>query len=189
MIMTDTHNPTPSKPLNDLHGRVCSAGAPFARLQLGKNIYEIANAIADTEMLAFRGDGCRTWTALDRRQSDGWARLGADILLADPDSYYDFLQTHAVRVSGDSRKGEAVHFDTLGHKWSVRLEDRGRCLLEFGDGEWSEVDLGERAPADLRERSILALMKSGCGFENRVRKDYEQWAERIAMGVQVQPVI
>ena len=158
MIMTDTHNPTPSKPLNDMHGRVCSAGAPFARLQLGKNIYEIANAIADTDMLAFRGDGCRTWTALDRRQSDGWARLGADILLADPDSYYDFLQTHAVRVSGDSRKGGPVQFDTLGQKWSVRLEDGGRCLLEFGDDEWSEVDL---------EGSCLRLIDSKEGSSVR----------------------
>lgn len=189
MIMTDTHKPTSHMPLNDLHGRVCNAGAPFARVQIGKNIYEIANAITEAEMLAFRGEGCRTWTALDRRQSDGWVRIGADILLADPDSYYDFLQTHAVRISGDSRKDEPVHFDTLGRKWSVRLEQGGRCLLQYKGSEWSEVDLGERPPADLRERSILALMKSDLGFEECVRTDFEQWAERIAMGVQVQPVM
>lgn len=189
MHMTDTHAAPAAMPLNPLHGRVCSAANPFARLEIGRNVYEVAQALTEADMLAFRSEGHRTWTALDRRVADGWGRIAADIVLADPDSLYDFLYTHAVRIPADGPSSSVMEFDTLGTRWTVRPLAQGQCKIAFSGAEPVLVDLGKSSPVNSREPAILALLKSDLDVRGHFDEALSHWAERIATGVQVQPIM
>lgn len=190
MHMTDTHADRSNEaPLRAMHGHTCSADVPFARLSIGPANYEIADALNEEDMLAFRSEGHTIWTAIDRRISDGWNRIGADILLADPDSVYEFLRTHAVRVAKVLEPQVEQSFDTLGTPWQVRFISSFSAEISFDGGEWEMVNLGARASVDHRERAILTLIKSSVDVKTIFSQSVENWASRIATGCSIAPLM
>lgn len=188
-LMTDAIPDTSAqeRPRNARHGHSCSASVPFARLTIGSASYEVAEAAGEPSLLAFRADGQQEWTALDRKVSDGWIEIMADILLLDPDVLFEFLQTHAVRISADEKPPCQLEFDTLGVKWSARLTENRDGEVRFGSGEWQHARLGLKAPEDRRERAILILLATTADARARFEPHISHWARRIAQGVTVQP--
>lgn len=171
-----------------IHGHTCSAGAPFARITMGSNRYEIADAISEDALLAFRAEGQTSWTALDRSVADGWVKIAADILLIDPDVIFEFLHTHAIRTSATEGIPCEMDFDTFGKKWSARLLVGGIGEVRFGNEPWKRADLGPKAPPERRTRAILTLLACEPDSRHHFEPQITEWARRIATGVSVQPV-
>ena len=170
------------------HGHSCRAQAPFARLVIGDGHYEVAHANSDLPLLAFRLHGQMEWTALDRQIADGWIAIAADILLLDADVIYDFLTTHAVRLT-DTDCPEEMQFNTLGLHWSARLTDSRTGEVRFGSGTWRHANLGLRAPTDRRACAILLLLACFPDARERFEPHISYWARRIAQGVSIQPIL
>ena len=189
--MTDIQPPRQAsdRPRSARHGHSCRAKAPFARLGIGPGAYEVSEMADDSALLAFRVEGQQEWTALDRRISDGWVEIAADILLLDPDVIFEFLQTHAVCVATECAPPYAMEFDTLGVRWSARLLENRDGEVRFGDGEWQHARLGIQAPKDGRARAIMVLLATTRDARARFEPHISNWARRIAQGVSVQPVI
>lgn len=183
--MTDVRGPIEGV-RHPAHGSVCSAGNPFALLRLGDKNYEIAHAIHETDLLAFRPQGSDAWTALDASVADGWHQIGADIVTTDPDALFQFFQTHAVRVGTN---GDEIQFDTLGTVWSVKLEDKESVSVRFGNGPWEVVRLGANVQGGYRERAILALIAGKIDTASLFGEKLRDWAHRIAAGLTVEPVM
>lgn len=186
-MMTDiAHRPELAR--KAIHGHTCSAGAPFARVTIGSNSYEIADAISEDRLLAFRATGHHAWTALDRQVSDGWIKIAADILLTDPDVLYEFLQTHAIRTALSGNDPCEMDFDTLGTIWSARVFNSGSAEIRFPGEAWKRADLGTKVASERRTRAILTLLAVEVNARCRFEPHITDWAHRIAMGVSVQPV-
>ena len=168
------------------HGSVCSAEAPFARLRLGNNAYEIAHALHEDSLLAFRPEGSQTWTALDCGIADGWHQIGADIVTTDPDALFNFFQTHAVSVE---TTGDLVKFDTLGTVWAAKLQDEEHVAISFDNGPWEVIRLGRKTEGGYRERSILGLLAASVDAAGHFGDDLRRWAQRIAAGLTVEPIM
>lgn len=190
-LMTDKIRPTTNQFIarNPGHGHICSAEAPFASLQIGTRIYDIAHALRDDAMLAFRVAGQREFSALDRQLTDGWDKIGADILLLDPDVLFDFLLTHAVTKHSDSGDLMQLDFDTLGVAWSARLLHDRDGEVRLGAGDWQYARLGLNAPKEGRKRAILLLLATLPNARSHFEPHITHWAERIAQGVTIKPVI
>jgi hypothetical protein len=189
-LMTDTFVPrTDSQSRCASHGHVCSAEAPFAQVSIGSRSYEIAEALREGDHLAFRTHGQQEWCALDRRVADGWVAIASDILLLDPDVLFDFLHTHAVRVSTTQEPPYDMEFDTLGIKWTARLLQDRDGEVSFGDGLWHHARLGLKAPSDGRARAIMVLLAATPEARLRFEPHITHWAHRIAQGVRVIPIM
>ncbi|WP_417727010.1 hypothetical protein [Roseovarius sp.] len=189
-LMTDTIAPQADyRPRCASHGHVCRAETPFAQLSIGTRNYEIAEATGEIERLAFRAEGQQEWCALDRRVTEGWVEISSDILLLDPDVLFDFLHTHALRISTAQEPPYEMRYDTLGIKWTARLlQDRDGEVC-FEDGIWHYARLGLRAPSDGRERAIMVLLAAIPDARLRFEPHITEWAHRIARGVRVIPIM
>lgn len=161
---------------------------PFARIVLGDLVYDVAERDNDPEALAFRNVGFGDWMCLSRSLEDGWSRIGADILQADPASLRRFLLTHAVRQSGWYRTGEVIHFDTLGTAWSVHCHDAGRADVVLADHAPRAVDPGLAQSEDPREQAIELLLIAYPDLATRLGAEVDHWAVRLASGAVVTPV-
>jgi hypothetical protein len=190
-LMTDIYSdllPSERK-RNASHGHICRAGAAFAVLQIGQRRYDIAPALLDDDSLAFRVEGQEEWTALDRTLEDGWVKIGADILLLDPDVLFDFLLTHAVSSVSDVENLNQLDFDTLGVRWSaVLLHDRDGDV-RMGDGGWQYARLGLNAPKDGRKRAIMLLLSTLPNARSFFEPHITHWARRIAQDVSIRPAL
>lgn len=190
-LMTDTQSdllPSERK-RSAVHGHICSAGAPFAALQVGTRRYEIATSLRDENMLAFRVAGQQEWSALDRALDEGWVKIGADILLLDPDVLFDFLLTHAVVTVSDAERVNQLDFDTLGVRWSaVLMHDRDGEVMIDG-GAWQYARLGMNAPKEGRKRAIMLLLATLPNAHSYFEPHITQWARRIAQGVTIRPIL
>lgn len=169
------------------HGHICRAGATFAVLQIGPRAYDIAPAFGDDDTLAFRVEGQQEWTALDRTLNDGWVKIGADILLLDPDVLFDFLLTHAVSTVSDSENLHQLDFDTLGVRWSAVLTHDRDGEVRVADGPWQYARLGLNAPKDGRKRAIMLLLATLPNARSYFEPHITLWARRIAQGVTIKP--
>ena len=172
---------------NARHGHVCRASECFARLSIGSGRYEVAHATDCPGLLAFRGEEQAEWTALDRRVSDGWIEIGADILLLDPDVMHSFLQTHAVCIAMRDGPTPEMDFDTMGIAWSARLLDNREGEVRLADGTWHHGAQGLRPATDARERAILVLLKAVPDLRAHFEPHVSLWARRIAQGLRVMP--
>jgi len=170
------------------HGHICSAGEPFARLSIGDRRYEVAETVDGSDILAFRTNTQREWSALDRKLDDGWVAITADILLLDPDVLFDFLQTHAVRSREANKNSNLLEFDTLGIKWSARLLQNRDGEVRLGTDEWVSANLGLRAPSEARERAIMLLLSALPNVRSAFEPHLTDWASRLAKGVHVEPI-
>lgn len=169
--------------------QVSTDAKPFAILMLGTDRYEIADVtIDDQERLAFRPEGASEWTALDRTLEDGWTRVGADIVLSQPEAVKSFLQTHAVRLSGDGVEDE-LEFDTLGTVWHVSLGSSGLAAVAFADRSIVPLKYKDELPDDARDKAISILLKAIPDVHDHFEEDIDFWAVRIASGVTVLPVM
>lgn len=189
--MTDTRIVSDNRPLF-VEEEGCQAGAPFARLALGGQYYDIAHEICDDDLeadpgLAFQRAGKSGWSRLSRSVADGWTRIGADILLTDPKSLVAFLTTHAVRIQGDYNFGETVVYDTLGIRWSARLVSENEVQVRLGIEPWHST-IEEKPSASPKERAIQAFVSSHPETSHLFRQEIDNWAHRIATGVQIEPV-
>lgn len=171
------------------HGHICSAGAAFAALQIGTRSYDIAPALRDDETLAFRISGQQEWSSLDRTLAEGWVKIGADILLLDPDVLFDFLLTHAVTAVSDLQNANQLDFDTLGVRWSAVLMHNRDGEVRIGDGAWQYARLGLNAPKEGRKRAILLLLATLPNARAYFEPHITQWAMRIAQGVLIKPIL
>ena len=172
---------------NASHGHICRAGAAFALLQIGQRRYDIAPALLEEDNLAFRVEGQEEWTALDRTLEDGWVKVGADILLLDPDVLFEFLLTHAVSSVSEGDNPYQLDFDTLGVRWSaILLHDRDG-EVRIGDGAWQYARLGLNAPKDGRKRAIMLLLATLPNARSYFEPHITLWARRIAQGVTIRP--
>ncbi|MEQ8900731.1 MAG: hypothetical protein RID11_14570 [Roseovarius sp.] len=189
--MTDIQTPRPGadRPRSASHGHSCRAKAPFARLGIGPGTYEVAEMAGDSALLAFRVEGQQEWTALDRPISDGWVEIAADIMLLDPDVLFEFLQTHALRVTTETEPPYEMEFDTLGVRWSARLLENRDGEVRFGDEAWQHARLGLQAPRDGRARAIMILLATTRDARARFEPHISNWARRISQGVSVQPIL
>jgi hypothetical protein len=190
-LMTDKIQPPANYAAtrNPGHGHICSAEPPFASLQIGSRTYDIAHALRDDAMLAFRVAGQQEFSALDRQLTDGWVKIGADILLLDPDVLFDFLLTHAVTKRSATGDLTQMEFDTLGVHWSARLLHDRDGEVRLGGGDWQYARLGLNAPKEGRKRAILLLLATLPNARSQFEPHITQWAERIAQGVTIKPVI
>ena len=172
---------------NASHGHICRAGAAFALLQIGQRRYDIAPALLEEDNLAFRVEGQEEWTALDRTLEDGWVKVGADILLLDPDVLFEFLLTHAVSSVSEGDNPYQLDFDTLGVRWSaILLHDRDG-EVRIGDGAWQYARLGLNAPKAGRKRAIMLLLATLPNARSYFEPHITLWARRIAQGVTIRP--
>lgn len=188
-LMTDIYSdllPAERK-RNASHGHICRAGPAFALLQIGARRYDIAPAFGDGDNLAFRVEGQGEWTALDRTLDDGWVKIGADILLLDPDVLFDFLLTHAVSSVSDLENLNQLDFDTLGVRWSATLMHDRDGEVRIGDGAWQYARLGLNAPKDGRKRAIMLLLATLPNARSYFEPHITLWARRIAQGVAIRP--
>ncbi len=190
-LMTDKAMPHAAHllPRNPGHGHICSAEPPFASLQIGSRVYDIAHALRDEAMLAFRVSGQQEFSALDRQLTDGWAKIGADILLLDPDVLFDFLLTHAVSQRAGDGDLTQLDFDTLGVAWSARLLHDRDGEVRIGQGEWQYARLGLNAPKEGRKRAIMLLLATLPNARSYFEPHITLWAERIAQGVTIKPFL
>lgn len=189
-MMTDTHEQqVVRRTTGPLPGSTCSAGAPFALVSIGSRSYEIAEISGEADgTIAFRVSGDGEWTALGSRTDDGWNRVGAEILLLDPDVLYDFLQTHALRTQTSPVPPYSMTFDTLGVSWSASLTQDHDGMVSFDGDKPRHVRLGRNAPSDGRARAIMLLLSGYEDARERLEPHISQWAQRIAQGVCVKPV-
>lgn len=174
----------------DHHAAPAPAGprpAPFARLRIGPWGYEVGDCAPGGQLYA-RAGAEGAWTPLERRLDDGWHRIAAAILMTEPDLLTRFLQTHMVRVSGDFARGEVVHFDTLGTGWALRLEGDA-LFVHFGDEPWQAVQLAPGAPREGREWAVAALLAARFDLDGHFRAQMAEWAQRIAAGATVTPIL
>ncbi len=168
---------------------VATDAKPFAILTLGVERYEIADVMIDEEeRLAFRPEGEDTWTALDRTIEDGWNRVGADIVASKPTALKSFLQTHAVRLSGNGVEDE-LEFYTLGTVWNVSLGSSGLAAVAFDDRAVVPVRYKDELPDDTRDKAIAILVKAIPDLREHFDEDIDLWAYRIASGVSILPVM
>lgn len=190
-MMTDTYMRLVERRHSGLQpGTICSTGAPFATLSIGARSYEIADVTgSESSMIAFRVCGGIEWTALGRRTEDGWGQVAAEILLIDPDVLFDFLQTHAVRITTIDTAPYCMEFDTLGIAWSACLTQDHGGTVSFADEDPRHARLGLNAPSDGRARAIMLLLSAYPEARARFEPHISQWAQRIAQGVCVKPIL
>ena len=188
-MMTDTYTPQTARQHSGVKpGASCSAGAPFAQVSISPRSYEIADVTSDDSgAIAFRITGEQEWSALGSRTSDGWGQVTAEILLLDPDVLFDFLQTHAVRTR--TVPPYSMEFDTLGVAWSASLHHDRDGTVRFRDDAPRHASLGDNAPSDGRTRSIMLLLAAYPDARDRFEPHISQWAQRIAQGVCVKPIL
>ena len=190
-MMTDMHTRLIERQHSGLQpGAICSAGSPFAVVSIGSRSYEIADVTGDeASLIAFRVSGGDEWTALGRRTEDGWGQIGAEILLLDPDVLFDFLQTHAVRMTTSETAPYCMEFDTLGVVWLVCLMHDHDGTVCFSGEEPRHARLGRNAPSDGRARAIMLLLSAYPDARTRFEPHISHWAQRIAQGISVKPVL
>ncbi|SPF80095.1 hypothetical protein [Pseudoprimorskyibacter insulae] len=190
--MTDAHVTDAQATLLQERER-CQAEAPFACLKLGGASFEIAYEKVDDPdetppTLAFSISGRSGWIRLNRSVADGWTRIGADILMRDGRVLDRFLNTHAVRISGDYNLNEEVRFDTLGTYWSARIvSDTGTEIRVDGE-PWMLIEQSN-PPASPKDRVIRALAASHPEIREYFAQHIDHWACRIATGVTVLPMM
>ena len=159
----------------------------FAQIDLGQKTFQIAN-FGSRGSLAFRDGGDGSWIGLSRRIEDGWNRIGADIVLSDPEVFDHFLRTHAVRVSGAVEIGQTIVFAMMNSSWSARLLSDTRVGMRIAEGDWVETDLEPGPQETLRDRLIAAFETAFPDAAERFSDDLDHWAERIAAGAAVRPL-
>lgn len=168
--------------------------APFAKVELGQKRFLIAEWVGDGESAAHAGlsfceEGSDTWYCLSRVLEEGWTRIGADLLMADPMVLHHFLMTHAVRLRGWYRVGERITFDTMGTTWSVALPRADCAVVTLGADKPVPVDPRKAASTDLREQAIELLIAARPDLPQVFGDKIAHWAYRIASGVRVLPVM
>lgn len=167
----------------------CTQAQAFAIVELGQKRYRVADRLDGQTGLAFCDDTGGPWYLLDAVIADGWARIGAQILMTDPDVMRHFLLTHAVRVKGWYRLGERITFETFGITWSVALVAHDRALVTLADRPAVGVDPVHAKSADLREQAIELLLHADPDLEQVFGPHIAHWAYRIATGLRILPVM
>ena len=163
--------------------------APFARLRIGAKTFDIAEDSPPDSPLCFREAGRPLWITLRAGLEDGWHRIGADILQADPQVLAHFLRTHAVRLGGWYRTGETIEFDTLGTLWSVSCTDEDQAQVVFDGRPPVAVARARATSADPREQAIDLLIAAVPDLGQVFHPKMDEWAGRLAAGASVTPVM
>lgn len=162
-----------------------AALAPFARLHLMKQDFDVADAPA-SEDLWFRACGTADWRALRSRTSDGWNIITTEIIEQTTDILRAFTQMHLIRRRDIDTDEIAEIYDLHGVIWWLRMGDAGP-QARLDQGEWVAYDV----PADLtgKARAVEALLQISPTHAAQFADHARDWAGRMAHCVQVTPVM
>lgn len=171
--------------------------APFARLTIGENSYDIGTIVAGPEMdeeeesIAFRMDADSPWKRLNANVAKGWRPVAAEVLRNTRDALHDYVGMHMIRRSGSFEPGNMVSLTLFGFDWDLRTSSDGRrAQVRLPDTSWSEVDkslMGEYK--DKRELAIAALLRFSPDIHKVFEDDVEAWSLRLAAGASVMPIM
>lgn len=161
--------------------------APFARLHLADETFEVAEAEATGHYWFRRANAAEgIWAPLANRGSDGWTAVSAEILTETRDIAQEFARMHVIRRRDIQTDEIAESYELPGIAWSLRPGDPTPEARLAGMG-WQPVTL----PADLGQnaRAVAALFQIVPGLSERLADDARDWVNRMARAVQVMPCL
>lgn len=178
-----------SQPAEELAVEDCftppPALAPFARLRLAEEDFEVAEA-EDSGHYWFRRAHApdATWLPLANRSSDGWTAVSAEILSQTRDTRAEYARMHVMRRRDVAIDEIAEVYVLNDLHWSVRRCDTG-YEARMAEGAWVSVDIDPEATQNAR--AIAALFQLDGHVATQFDDHARDWVNRMAHSVQVMP--
>lgn len=164
---------------------------PFARLTIGSDDFDIAEA-SDYDPIVFRLAGATgEWTELRHSLVDGWTEIAAEVLSATQDVTSEFVKMHMIRRR-DLPLDEVAEIYELGPLcWMLRETETGYETRIRGE-QWQPLRQppapAERAePSRDRSHAIRALLQLWPDLPARIDHDVRSWVHRMVAGAKVAP--
>lgn len=159
---------------------------PLARVRIGAAVHVVGRC-EGSGALALRDDA--GWQALAARIEDGWTTIAAEIVRRAPGALENFVRTHMLGKTPASAPPGEHRFDLQGLEWEMTDTPQSVTIrfVAGGPDAGRFDDLAGRG--DLRQRSIIALMRALPDLQDRVDDDLRGWASRIAAGATVEPIL
>lgn len=161
---------------------------PFAKMNFGKDCYEIAEGDTENDLIFRSAAEGSPWTKLRHGRESGWEMIGAEILKHSMDVFSSYVNLHAIRLD-DAKAGMGTHvFEIDNIRWWLRINGTEAEFTTDLTGNWTKIPQSIQE-GSIRELGIAAAKELIPNFRKRLEPDAEAWVIRMAHAAAITPIM